>query len=882
MKEAVDIAVQLQTNKLREEAQAKNEDFLNQVDTTMKKIIKDQVKAQVSKIMPKVEKYVTASPGAEVLVRSKNQFQIAYAVAASLSELELKKILMDKMEANKSIERSNTQRTLYNVLVASYNSNKDIISSYGDVVLLKRGHDDKDKDQDPSAGSDRGMKRRRIEEPSHNVQDTSKHQDQDQAAQTEEPPALYDEFNATTFDFSTQNQRDLPRDIPLDSVEVLRYNKRSNSEIMEKVSIEMELVLEQTQQGSSHEVLVSVEGVEELKRNERIKGVKKEALHTLKAETESIHMLSKILMEASKRRRLLDHKIKLLSKGSSEGSGIIPESQRDLPRDNLLVSVEVLRLELYLDHLDMDLSEYLSQDNTTEMDVCVSKRIVSPKKEVSQDEAEGVKAKASTTDKGIEKTSIVDSDYDSEVNSEVDSDDDSEYDIDKSVNYLSPSEEELIKLRNKMKANREVKAKECQIYYALANGFSLWYEMSCGKRVGAKCGQRPPRLSDPNKDGWKAWCRKVIALDDRFLKSPNQGEILTASGRDGIDHIYPMAWAVAASKASYPELFHKIMDKIKSANPNAHNYLVDKNPKTWSRAFFEVNRGYEVVKNGFSECFNSVIISVRHKPLITMVKAIRVIVLERINKMRKISMEWNPRVCPSIKNRLEWIKEQQRSRSEGFTVDEGKRTCSCRTRQLSGILCVYSIKGGAGGSKGGAGVGGSKQGSAGGYKQGSADLFEVRSRSEGFPVDEGKRTCGCRTRQLSGILCVYSIKGGAGGSKGGAGAGGSKQGSAGGYKQGSAELILIFCPKVEMSRDVLTVGSTMRIPLLYQGEYSQWVERFMNYLEEQTDGEAMINSIKNGDQPLPRVIQVSIAGTTLTEQPSLKDKSMWFDQEKRV
>nr|GFC74507.1 hypothetical protein [Tanacetum cinerariifolium] len=47
----------------------------------------------------------------------------------------------------------------------------------------------------------------------------------------------------------------------------------------------------------------------------------------------------------------------------------------------------------------------------------------------------------------------------------------------------------------------------------------------------------------------------------------------------------------------------------------------------------------------------------------------------------------------------------------------------------------------------------------------------------------------------------------------------------------------------------------------------------MNYLE-QTDREAMINSIKNGDQPLPRVIQVSIAGTSLTEQPLLKDKSM--------
>nr|GEY54259.1 hypothetical protein [Tanacetum cinerariifolium] len=48
-----------------------------------------------------------------------------------------------------------------------------------------------------------------------------------------------------------------------------------------------------------------------------------------------------------------------------------------------------------------------------------------------------------------------------------------------------------------------------------------------------------------------------------------------------------------------------------------------------------------------------------------------------------------------------------------------------------------------------------------------------------------------------------------------------------------------------MIRDVLTVGSTMRIPLLYRGKYSQWVKRFMNYLEEQTDREAMINSIKN-------------------------------------
>nr|GFA43424.1 hypothetical protein [Tanacetum cinerariifolium] len=69
-----------------------------------------------------------------------------------------------------------------------------------------------------------------------------------------------------------------------------------------------------------------------------------------------------------------------------------------------------------------------------------------------------------------------------------------------------------------------------------------------------------------------------------------------------------------------------------------------------------------------------------------------------------------------------------------------------------------------------------------------------------------------------------------------------------------------------MSRDVITVGSTMRILLLYRGEYSQWRERFMNYHEEQTDGEAMINSVQNDDQPLPVIAQVQMRGSEYGEQ----------------
>nr|GEU44889.1 hypothetical protein [Tanacetum cinerariifolium] len=106
LKEEVNVAGRLQSNKLKEEAEAENQEFINQVDSTMKQIIKEQVKAQVSKIMPQIEKYVTESLGAKVLVRSTNQPQISYAVAASLSESELKKILINKIETNKSINRS--------------------------------------------------------------------------------------------------------------------------------------------------------------------------------------------------------------------------------------------------------------------------------------------------------------------------------------------------------------------------------------------------------------------------------------------------------------------------------------------------------------------------------------------------------------------------------------------------------------------------------------------------------------------------------------------------------------------------------------------------------------------------------------------------------
>nr|GEU63183.1 hypothetical protein [Tanacetum cinerariifolium] len=87
-----------------------------------------------------------------------NQFAEAVSnipVAADLSEMELKKILIEKMEGNKSIQRSDEQRNLYKALVDAYEADKTILDSYGETAILKRRREDDDQ-EGPSAGSDRG------------------------------------------------------------------------------------------------------------------------------------------------------------------------------------------------------------------------------------------------------------------------------------------------------------------------------------------------------------------------------------------------------------------------------------------------------------------------------------------------------------------------------------------------------------------------------------------------------------------------------------------------------------------------------------------------------------------------------------------------------
>ncbi|GJW44119.1 hypothetical protein Tco_0072918 [Tanacetum coccineum] len=157
-REAIQQAIQSHIAECREETLADRREYINLIDTSVGAIIKE-------------ERNVIESLEAVVLGKSSSQPKSTYEVAASLSKFKLTKILMDKMEEHKSYLRADYKRKIYDVLVKSYNTKKDLFKIYGEVFTLKKRRDDKDKDQDPSDGSDRGTKRKKSSKDAESSRD---------------------------------------------------------------------------------------------------------------------------------------------------------------------------------------------------------------------------------------------------------------------------------------------------------------------------------------------------------------------------------------------------------------------------------------------------------------------------------------------------------------------------------------------------------------------------------------------------------------------------------------------------------------------------------------------------------------------------------------
>ncbi|GJU99660.1 hypothetical protein Tco_1328931 [Tanacetum coccineum] len=151
------------TTEFEKKAQGEKKKYIDLIEKSMKDIIKDEVKSQLSQILPKevsdyatpvIQSTITESLENVVLAKSSSQPKSTYETAASLKEFELKKILLDKMQKSKSYRSAQEHRELYDGLVKSYKLDKDLFESYGKAYSLKRDCEDKDNDEDPPARSD--------------------------------------------------------------------------------------------------------------------------------------------------------------------------------------------------------------------------------------------------------------------------------------------------------------------------------------------------------------------------------------------------------------------------------------------------------------------------------------------------------------------------------------------------------------------------------------------------------------------------------------------------------------------------------------------------------------------------------------------------------
>ncbi|GJU95179.1 hypothetical protein Tco_1319935 [Tanacetum coccineum] len=146
--DSIQDAFQSYTTEFGKKAQAERKRYIDLVEKSVKDIISN-------------ESTITESLEDVVLAKSSSQLESTYEAASSLTEFELKKILIDKMKRSQLNLTADEHKELYKALVKSYNVNKDLFEVYGKAVSLKKGHKDKYKDEDPTAGSDQGMKRRK-------------------------------------------------------------------------------------------------------------------------------------------------------------------------------------------------------------------------------------------------------------------------------------------------------------------------------------------------------------------------------------------------------------------------------------------------------------------------------------------------------------------------------------------------------------------------------------------------------------------------------------------------------------------------------------------------------------------------------------------------
>ncbi|XP_019173229.1 PREDICTED: uncharacterized protein LOC109168401 [Ipomoea nil] len=225
------------------------------------------------------------------------------------------------------------------------------------------------------------------------------------------------------------------------------------------------------------------------------------------------------------------------------------------------------------------------------------------------------------------------------------------------------------------------------------------------------------------KDGFLRGCRPIFGLDGCHLKgSQKGGQLLSAIGLDGDNCMFPIAFAVVEGelKESWT-WFLKLLDNDLNigSNPHAWTIISDKQKRFCVRHMhanflkdgFTGNvlklKLWAVCKATTEADFKSTILSLRDKPILTMVDKIRIYLMTRMQKNRDKMKTYQHKICPKIRKCLEDAKDMSARYStykshdniyqvddqnfKTFKVDLSQRQCSCRGWDLTGIPCSHGV-----------------------------------------------------------------------------------------------------------------------------------------------------------------------------------------------
>jgi hypothetical protein len=163
-------------------------------------------------------------------------------------------------------------------------------------------------------------------------------------------------------------------------------------------------------------------------------------------------------------------------------------------------------------------------------------------------------------------------------------------------------------------------------------------------------------------------------------------------------------WAAASTYTEFE--FDAHMAELKKFSPPVYEYLSKIPVAMWSRSRFTKNPKSDLIANNLSECFNSYILDVRDKPILTMLDTIKRKLMRRFQVNRASIAKMSGKLCSKIQVKVEKAgvkasecfllyygegKYEVNYRQQKFIVNLREKTCGCKKWDITGIPCHHAI-----------------------------------------------------------------------------------------------------------------------------------------------------------------------------------------------